>query len=179
MGTVKPQPLVKLFTSITFNVHLDIDNIYATLINLFNRIELKTEIFNFSKFTNYYESEMGPELSKQILVFTGTIEPETLPAIKLSTNDLERRYSSEDMKRQVNIDPGYLCAAKVVLATTKDYTHRIYLGQGIYGDVHLCYQHHSFQVQPWTYPDYRQPDIIDFFNQVRIEYIKQLKTFEL
>ena len=74
----------------------------------------------------------------------------------------------------VNLDPGYISEVKLVLATTKNYAHRIYLRDGIYGDVHLSFTQNSFQVQPWTYPDYQQKAVIEFFNLVRQNYLQQI-----
>jgi len=173
MGLIKSHPEVKVFAAVTFSSAVDKDGVDAAIIKLLGPIELKSEMYHFSQFTNYYESEMGPDLHKQIVLFTQNIKPEILPSIKVSTNKLEEKFCKHG-NRQVNIDPGYISTAKVVLATTKDYSHRIYLGQGIYGDIHLCYQHHTFQIQPWTYPDYQQPLILNFFNSARIEYLKQL-----
>jgi hypothetical protein len=174
MGKVKPHVPVKLFAAITYASTVERDNLITGIAGLLAAIEFKSEVYNFSQFTDYYQDEMGSDLSKQIVAFAGTIAPESLPGIKLNTNDFEQKHNSKS-RRLVNVDPGYITSAKVVLATTKDYSHRIYLGQGIYGDVHLCYQRQSFQLQPWTYPDYRQPQILDFFNQVRNEYMRQLK----
>jgi Domain of unknown function (DUF4416) len=174
MGNAKPHVPVKLFAAITYASTVERDNLLTGIAGLLAKIEFKSEVFNFSQFTDYYQDEMGLDLFKQIVVFAGTIAPEALPGIKLSTNEFEQKNLRHG-NRLVNIDPGYVTSAKVLLATTKDYSHRIYLGQGIYGDVHLCYKQQAFQIQPWTYPDYRQPQILDFFNQVRNEYLRQLK----
>jgi hypothetical protein len=116
---------------------------------------------------------MGENLSKLFLVFAKLIAPATLPTIKCVTNTLEQEHTDED-KRLINLDPGYISQAKLVLATTKNYAHRIYLDQGIFGDIHLTYTNQSFQTQPWTYPDYQQPKIIEFFNTIRHNYLRQL-----
>jgi len=175
MGIVKPHVPVKLFAAVTYASTVKRDDLLTGIAGLLAAIEFKSEVYNFSQFTDYYQEEMGLDLSKQIVTFTGTITPETLPGIKLRTNEFEQKQNSQG-QRLVNIDPGYITSAKVLLATTKDYSHRIYLGQGIFGDVHLCYQRQSFQIQSWTYPDYRQPQILEFFNQVRNEYLQQLKS---
>ena len=79
-----------------------------------------------------------------------------LPEIKLTTNRLEEQWATPEGNRRINIDPGYLCLQHVVLATTKGYTHRPYLRDGIYADLTLIYRDKSFQPLEWTYPDYRQ-----------------------
>lgn len=99
--------------------------------------------------------------------------PDYLSEIKLATNYIERDFM-EAGKRRVNLDPGYLTAAKLVLATTKDYSHRLYLGRGIFGDLHLRFEAGTFRPQPWTYPDYQEPFVLEFFNRVRETYLQQL-----
>jgi len=92
------------------------------------------------------------------------------------TNRLEARWSTAHGQRRVNIDPGYLDLAKVVLASTKDYNHRLYIGDGIFAEVTLCYRQHAFQAWAWTYPDYRVPTTLTFFHQLRELYKHQLGT---
>ena len=105
-------------------------------------------------------------MKKQFVSFQQLIRPEKLVDIKLWTNDVEEQFATNN-KRQVNLDPGYLTTAKIVLATTKNYSHRIYLGKGIYGDIHLRYFNCKYQFFEWTYADYKQPLTIDFFNRAR------------
>jgi hypothetical protein len=117
---------------------------------------------------------MGKGLQKIFLGFKKLIKREKLPEIKLYTNDLEDRYSCQS-NRQVNLDPGYLTSGQVILATTKDYQHRIYLGKGIFGEVTLRFKNGSFQPWDWTYPDYRQESYTNFFNELRKIYLTTLK----
>ena len=95
--------------------------------------------------------------------------------IKLSTNRLEQSLSVNG-KRTVNIDPGYLTPARVVLASTKDFGHRLYLGRGIYGEVTLMYQKKEFRPLPWTYPDYRSEPYHRFFEELLRVYMAQLAS---
>lgn len=175
MGKIQPHPPVKLIAAITIN---DV-NLWPTV-----RERLETEFSPIDSFldwydfthTTYYESEMGANLKKRMVSFQDLIAPEALPEIKVRTNQLEEAFAVEG-RRRVNIDPGYVCSAKLVLATTKDYGHRLYLGQGIFGDVHLRYQRKTFQPQEWTYPDYREPQVIYFFEEVRKLYLTQLADY--
>jgi hypothetical protein len=86
--------------------------------------------------------------------------------VKLRTNTLERELSSCG-KRAVNIDPGYITLSKAVLATTKNYSHRIYLREGIYAEITLAWEKGTFTPRPWTYPDYRTDTAVSFFNRAR------------
>ncbi|MDZ7294224.1 MAG: DUF4416 family protein [candidate division KSB1 bacterium] len=139
----------------------------------FGEIVLESEHYPFD-FTTYYEDEMGTSLRKYFVSFAELIQPEDLVDAKLCTNAMEQELATAG-KRNVNLDPGYLECAKVVLATTKDYGHRIYLGRGIYGDLHLRYRHGHFEPLEWTYPDYRQPLSLEFFAKVREWYLNTRK----
>ena len=125
-------------------------------------------------YTSYYERELGAPLNRRMLVFRELIEQTELPAIKRFTNALEEKYRQDD-KRRVNIDPGYLLPERLVLATGKNFTHRIYLGDGIYADLTLIYQKGAFRTLPWTFPDYADHPMIDFLTLIRNNYMLQLK----
>ena len=99
-----------------------------------------------------------------------------LVAVKLWTNQLESFRLNENQGRTVNIDPGYIAAAKFVLATGKDYSHRIYLGEGIYGDLTLIYRSGGYAPLPWTYPDYASEPLRNLLGLLRKRYLWQLKN---
>ncbi len=120
-------------------------------------------------FTEYYAAEMGSPLHRRMLTFRTLIAQQELASIKLSTNAMEESFSI-DGKRGVNIDPGYLLYERFVLATGKNYSHRIYIGQRIYADLTLIFQQGNYQALPWTYPDYAHERMISFLNQVRNKY---------
>jgi hypothetical protein len=124
-------------------------------------------------FTAYYHKEMGAPLFRRVMVFKALVEQTRLAAIKGITNQLEGRYLRHD-RRRVNVDPGYLLAERFVLATGKNFTHRIYIGQGIYADLTLIYQKGAFRTLPWTYPDYADRRMIDFLTLVRNKYLHDL-----
>jgi hypothetical protein len=125
-------------------------------------------------FTAYYAPEFGESLLRQFLTFVELIDPARLPEIKLHTNALEQEHAFQG-RRQINLDPGYIDLSKLVLATTKNHQHRLYLGQGIYAEVTLRYTRKSFRPWEWTYPDYRTDHYIQFFNQVRETLLQQLR----
>jgi hypothetical protein len=124
--------------------------------------------------TQYYSQEMGPDLQRRFAVFLHLADPAALCQWKTYTNALERRLSLGG-RRLVNLDPGYLARERLVLATGKNFTHRLYLGKGLYGEVTLIYQKGAWQPLPWTYPDYASPQLMDFFNQARKKYLWQLR----
>jgi hypothetical protein len=125
-------------------------------------------------FTAYYERELGASLLRRWGTFARLLAPDGLTAVKLATNALEDRLRAGD-KRTVNLDPGLLSAERLVLATGKNYVHRLYLGRGIFGDLTLIYARGSFQPLPWTYPDYQDPEAIGMFNRLRERYLLQLR----
>ncbi len=141
------------------------------LASRFGCIDFESEILNFT-YTDYYNREMGSDLKRQFLSFKRLISPEMIPDIKIYTNDLESKFFSSNKKRSVNIDPGYLSLSKLVLATTKDHQHRIYLGKGIYAEVTLRYRNKTFCPWEWTYPDYCTKEYISIFNYLRDKLYK-------
>lgn len=141
----------------------------------FGSFDLRSRTFPFS-FTDYYQAEMGPHLYRRFVASRTLIPQETLPEIKHRTIWIEKQFSlSEEgrYRRRVNLDPGYLTPAKIVLASTKDYAHRIYLGKGIFGDLHLKYEQGAYQPLPWTYPDYRTQDALTFFADLRQIFLQE------
>lgn len=125
-------------------------------------------------FTTYYEPEMGAPLFRRMLTFKRLIKQSSLAEVKRMTNSLEQIYSKNG-KRMINIDPGYMLSERFVLATGKNFTHRIYIGSGFYADLTLIYQKGAFQKLPWTYPDYTEKKMISFLEKVRNKYKVDIK----
>jgi hypothetical protein len=146
----------------------------------FGRFDHHSRVEPFT-FTDYYFDEMGESLYRQYLSAEKLIDMGELPAIKHRTNQIEVEMAQVDdaarRRRLANIDPGYLTQSKLVLATTKDYSHRIYVADGIFAEVTLCYRRpDGFQAFPWSYPDYARPAVCSFFNTVRDTYRRQLRA---
>ena len=124
--------------------------------------------------TDYYEPEMGAPLFRRLSSFKRLIDQIDLADIKLCTNRIEDRLR-QDGRRQVNIDPGYLLAERFVLATGKNYSHRIFIGKGIYADLTLIFIKGSYRPLEWTYPDYREDRLRSYLNTTRRKYLDDLK----
>lgn len=124
--------------------------------------------------TDYYKPEMGAPLFRRLMAYPKLMAQEALTDVKLVTNELEDKFAVKG-KRLVNIDPGYLLSERFVLATGKNYTHRIYLREGIYADLTLIYHKGGFRSLDWTYPDYASEAIINFLESVRDRYRYQLR----
>ncbi|UCD17479.1 MAG: DUF4416 family protein [Candidatus Zixiibacteriota bacterium] len=135
----------------------------------YGAVEFETDEMEFLH-TKYYREEMGDDLKRKFFAFEKPVEREQLVEIKIWTNKLEEKYgekTTDYVFRKVNLDPGILTLANFTLATTKDYSHRVYLRDGIFGEITLMYQKQKFIPMPWTYPDYSEPDVIEFFSRVR------------
>lgn len=170
----EPRP-VKLIIGLFLKEIGLIESVSGQLSEKFGNVDIISSWFSFD-FTDYYAPEMGSPLFRRLLVFKKLIRQDSLVEIKLFTNELEKNYTRFE-KRKINIDPGYLSHERFVLATGKNYTHRIYLGQGIFADLTLIYTRGSFQALPWTYPDYKDPRILEFLEKVRRKYIIDLKQY--
>jgi hypothetical protein len=174
MGRIyKPHP-VKLIIGFIFRNHDNYLKANAILLKTFGRIDFESPLIPFN-YTDYYEKEMGQGLQRKFVSFHRLIPPDRLPQIKVLTNSIENKLSVNS-RRTVNIDPGYLDMAKLLLASTKDYCHRTYLNKGIFAEITLFYQGRSFRPWEWTYPDYRTGEYIDVFNKIRGIYAKQVEN---
>jgi hypothetical protein len=179
MGKIELPKPVKLINGILSSMPELFPEAERCLLEKFGDIDHKTGLIPFT-FTDYYNKTMGQPILRQFLSFSKLIEPDELPGIKIWTNKLEdklahaKRHSK--IPRPINLDPGYLDQAKLLLASTKDYSHRIYLSKGIYAEVTLYYQDGSYQSWPWTYPDYKTKEYAEFLQTARNAYQKQLKS---
>jgi hypothetical protein len=136
-----------------------------------------TEIIPWT-FSAYYQDEMGEGLIRQWVRFKSLFAPEHLAKCKLETNMAETllaRQFQRGVARPVNIDPGYVHRYKVILATTKDHSHRVYLSEGVYGEVTLHWSKNVWTPWPWTYADYQTPTALAFFERARTAYLEQLQ----
>lgn len=139
----------------------------------FGKIDSESQSLPFIH-TAYYEKEFGKNLKRKFTSFQKLILPHDLPEIKIISNKIEKKMA-KGISRIINIDPGYLDLSKLILASTKDYKHRIYLTKGIYAEVTLFYRDKTFHPWEWTYPDYKTGEYIEIFNRIRQIYAEQIK----
>lgn len=177
MGTPRaPQP-VKLFAGLLANSAELFPPVEDELAALWGPIDSASEIVPWT-LTDYYEKEMGPGLLRRFVSFAPLVSPEGLAGLKLKAMGVEGRYrrgEGADSGRRVNIDPGYLDAGKLVLASTKAAPHRIYLSSGIHAEITLLFEKGSFHPLSYTYPDYLWPESLAFFLELRSLFLDQLK----
>ncbi|MFO7870927.1 MAG: DUF4416 family protein [Kiritimatiellia bacterium] len=175
MGRINAVRPVKLFCGIIGESDAIMGEARALLESTFGPVETSGGPFVFDD-TDYYKEEMGPNLLRTFVSFRGWVDPAELAETKVTANGLEERLSASEggvVKRRVNLDPGYLGLGKIVLATTKDQYHRIYLGRGIYGEVTLRYRKGLWTPFEWTYPDYRSGKYKAFFDEVRQRLVSE------
>ena len=140
-------------------------------------VALESPLFPFHE-TQYYEPTMGSGLGKRFLAFARPADPAALVDWKLATNAWEGEYArtaGHPEPRPLNLDPGYLTLGKLVLASTKDFAHRIYLGRGIYAEITLYYKGRRWQHHAWTFADYRRPEYQQFFSECREHLHRELR----
>jgi hypothetical protein len=174
MGTAHEPHPVKLVASMLAARPVALEAARVALVRCFGTLDFESEMLPFDH-TDYYAAELGTGLVRQIVTFERLVPPGELPAIKIRTNEIEQAIAAHG-RRAVNIDPGYVSLAKLVLASTKDHAHRLYLGQGIYGEVTLTFQRGRFGPWPWSYPDYASERYCNLFGEIRERYRMQLKA---
>jgi hypothetical protein len=172
VGKLKPPEPALLFMGILYADPGILNRSKEILKNIFNDILFESPPMPW-EYSFYYREEFGRLIYRQFLFFRNLIDPGTLADIKIKTNEIEDSLSSYG-KRRINLDPGYLTLSQVVLASTKNYAHRIYLSKGIYAEVTLVYQNKTFQPHLFTYRDYQDKAYIDMFMNARAVLKKML-----
>ena len=169
MGSIKTPASVRLFTGVLYSDARFLERGVEALAERFGAVKCRSPVFYFD-FTDYYEKEMGKGLRKVFIAFEEHIEADELADIKKFTNSLEKRLALKGdgtVRRRVNIDPGYVDMSKVVLASTKNRYQRIYLREGVYGEVTLLLKVKTCEPLQWTYMDFRTPLACRFFISLR------------
>lgn len=183
MSLMQTPPPVKLVVSLLFrgsSVPEETEELKSALALLegeYGSIDIQSPIWPF-RYTSYYEPEMGKDLWRRLCSFAPLVPRERLVEIKHFCQQLERRFMDETGCRRVNVDPGCLSPENFILATGKNFTHRIYLGQGVFADLTLIYQHKRFQSLPWTYPDYASAEIQSCLTDMRRRLLTASKPYD-
>ena len=176
MAEPKAFPRVKLICGIISSEERFFGKAEEYLIRLYGPLDLNSPLFPFD-FTDYYEKEMGSELTRKFLSFAHLISPEALSEIKIRTNALEEEIREEmkQNRRVVNLDPGYLTTSALIMATAKDFAHRVPLQEGIYAHLELLFGKNEVRTLDWTYPDFKTEGYQKFFLDVRRIYLSQVQ----
>ena len=176
MGKINPPQKVKPFIGLLISNASQLEKYKIALELYFGPSDIQSCVMPFSH-TSYYDAEMGDKILRLWMSFSQLQDPENLANWKVRSNHLEDKWALEcsgKRLRQVNIDPGYLSDSKIVLASTKNFSHRIYLSSGIYAEVTLSYRKNKgWKFFEWTYPDYKENLALDFFTRIRNIYRQQ------
>ena len=176
MGSIRAFNPVKLFVGVLVANEDLVADVESQLSSTYGPPDYRSPVLPFT-FTDYYRKETGDRILRVFFSFERLIDGDQLPEIKRQTNAMEERFAvtGAAVKRPVNLDPGYLEHSKVVLASTKNFYHRMYLGRGIFGEVTMHFRNGKFEFFPWTYPDYKSEEYQAFFLELRAIYRTQLR----
>ena len=177
-----PQP-VKLIIGILAANETALAAAVKAISKSFGAIDLASDVWPFTQ-TDYYKDELGPKALRQFVSIENLIDPGKLAQIKHDTNSLEQQlakklggvYPALQLPRPVNLDPGFIEPSKLILASTKNFSHRIYIGNKMFAEVTLMYEKGKWRHFEYTFPDYRQSCYQDFLSKVRSRLMEQLKT---
>jgi len=172
MSVPQIPPPGKIFLSILSSKwELFWPNLLSTIEQKWGKADYISKLLDFN-YTNYYDNELGVPIKRIVVSFERLVPLDSLPQLKLFTNHLETKYKQSD-KRIFNLDPGLITCERLVLATGKNFTHRVYLGQGIFADLTLIYTKEKWQILPWTFPDYASHEMQKHLTNIREIYKKQ------
>lgn len=173
MGKAILPAQAKIIAGFIFSDYRTFNKAVSHLSKKLGPVDTESDSFQFNH-TDYYCAEMGQGLIRRFVAFKRLRGLDNIYMLKLITNNLEMRLSPS-VNRSINIDPGYLTASSVILLTTKNYTHRIYLKNGIFAETTLFFKNGSYQPWEWTFPDFKTEEYIKFFNTTRASYLNDLK----
>ncbi len=173
----KPKP-VKLIIGILAADQQCLHAAIEALMGRFGTLDFVSDVWPFTQ-TDYYKDETGDHILRQFVSVEKLIDPGKLAKIKHLTNKLEQKLAAKlalPLPRPVNLDPGLIEPSKLILATTKNYSHRIYIGKKMFAEVTLIFDKGHWHPLRYTYPDYKQQCYLDFFTKVRTRLLEQLKS---
>ena len=164
MGAIREAAPAKLFMAVMHGPDFDPAPLLGRLAAAYGPVDFRCDPYPFG--SSYYEEEMGPGLVKFFVSFEPLIGQERLARVKRETNAIEEA-GADARGRVCNLDPGIITHYSVILATTKGYAHRVYLGEGIYAEPTLLFRRGGVDPLPWSYPDYQSAGALDFFKAAR------------
>ena len=174
MGQISEFKKVKLFCGLIFNQTAVAEKAKVILGDHFSSIDSQSAVIPFA-LTDYYQVEMGTPLFRQFVSFRELLSPEKLPEIKIYTNRVEKQLARAG-KRTINLDPGYMSDANVIIATCKNHYHRVPLKRGIYAHLEYVLKNKQISFLPWTYPDFQSEPYLAFFKQLYILFKQNSRT---
>lgn len=167
-------PPVKLVCGILYREEQWVNPVLEDLQQELGPLDYRSDAIPFH-FTDYYFAEMGHPLFRCFISFERLADSASFSSIKVTTNGLEEKYTALAQSRVLNLDPGYLTAAAYIISTSKNYAHRIYLGQGVFAQQELLFERKRIITLDWTYPDYRSFEYQEILRKIRRKYLQQLR----
>jgi len=174
----KPPPVKLICGMIVSRTDL-FDQARARLEQAFGPVGAVSEVFNFD-LTHYYDDQMGSPLYRRFVCFADVADPSTLAEAKLKTNAIEAEFAAryDFAPRPINLDVGYIEPAKLVLASMKNFSHRVYLSRAVYAEVTLLYRKGRWEALAWTFPDFASGRYDAFLTGVRRRLREQSAAVE-
>jgi hypothetical protein len=179
MWTLQTPDPVKLIVGILASDEACLTCARDAITKQFGSIDRVSEVWPFTQ-TEYYNREMGTGILRQFVTMDRLMDPGRLAQIKHTANEIEQALSQtlqHQWPRPVNLDPGYIEPSKLVLASTKNFSHRIYIGDRMFAEVTLVVDRGQWSPMRYTFPDYRQSSYWTFFEQARLRLKEQLKSY--
>ena len=166
--SVRKVPLpARLLVSVIYREERRFAEVLQCIEDRLGPVERTSGTFPFDM-TEFYGKEMGAPLYRRFAVMERLVPRDALAAAKIGAEELEREFSEHGM-RTVNLDPGMLTEENFLLATGKNYSHRVYLRDGVFADLTLVFRKGEYRALPWTYPDFAAAEIRAFLSEVREE----------
>ncbi|MCF7956423.1 MAG: DUF4416 family protein [Phycisphaerae bacterium] len=175
----QPQP-VKLIVGILAADQECLQAAVEAVCSEFGESDFVSETFPFNR-TDYYKDETGENILRQFVTFKELIDPGKLASIKHRTNQLEEQLAKKidtALPRPVNLDPGIVELSKLVLASTKNFSHRIYIGENIYAELTLSYINGKWKSFSYTFPDFIDDRYHGFLSKVRERLLEQIRELK-
>ena len=177
--TVPPNP-VKLIIGILAADENALNTAREKIAAEFGKADSTSPIFPFDK-TEYYKDQTGANILRQFVTIQELIKPDRLAQIKHKTNQIEQELAEilqSPHPRPVNLDPGYMEPSKLVLASTKNFAHRIYIGDNMYAEITLRFDKGRWADYPHTFPDFKDSQYHDFLSKARNKLVEQLRQLQ-
>jgi len=168
MARAQKPPKGRLIVSIIYNSMDGLSDALKLLEKQFGRVQCETIEISYA--SKDYTEEMGERLQRRFYSFEKMVERDRLPEIKALCHKIEKQFGDlvrDYAFRTVNIDPGILTPDNVVMASHREFNHRIYLGEGVFGELTLVYSRGRFVRLAWTPAEFCEGEAIDFFLRVR------------
>lgn len=167
-------PPVKLIAAVLYQSEKALEKAYGIMAETFSTIDFKGDCLPFVE-SDYYGPEMGSDLLRGIISFERLVNPGSLASLKLQARALEDRLRNAE-GRTVNIDIGYLDMFKVVLASFKARSNKIYLSDGVWADWIMYFESGEYQTFLWSFPDFKSGIYDPALKSIRNRYKTQLKA---